>query len=63
VVGEQRSELVQDGRVRRLVLGECVGACPDDNVVAQRPRDERVVGIAVLRVGGSESAHGRARPS
>jgi hypothetical protein len=53
VVGEAGTDLVQDARVERRVAGERVGACADVNVVAQHSRDERVVRVAVVRVGGS----------
>ena len=48
------AELVQDGRVGLRVDGERVGARADVDVVAQRSRDERMVGITVVRVRGQQ---------
>jgi hypothetical protein len=46
VVRQALAELAQRGRVGRLVDGERVGARANSNVVAERPRDERVWGSA-----------------
>jgi hypothetical protein len=54
VVGEAEAELMQDGRVGRRVDGERVGTRADHHVVAQRSRDERVVGITAVRVRGQQ---------
>lgn len=54
MVGEAGAELMQDGRVGRRVDGERVGTCADVDVVAQRSRDKRMVGITVVRVRGQQ---------
>jgi hypothetical protein len=70
MVCEARAKLVQDRKVRCVIDGKRVGARADSHVIAQRPRDERVVGIGVHGVRGkqnilleTENARGHADPS